>query len=155
VKTILSTLSVAVAILLFLFSCQKEIHFDLVSEGELVKDANNNCKPVTVNGSFISGKGLDVNDHIEVEVRFTAIGSYSIATDTVNGYFFKAEGNINDTGFINIQLSGNGKPVHAGSDQFHIDYGNSTCTASISVLDGASTRHLHCKVHPIPASLIR
>jgi hypothetical protein len=139
VKTILSTLSVAVGILLFLFSCQKEIHFDLISEGELVRDASNNCKPAIVNGSFISGKDLDVNDHIEVEVHFTAIGSYTIVTDTVNGYSFKAEGNTKDTGFINIQLSGNGKPVHAGSDQFHIAYGNSTCTASVTVLDEAST----------------
>jgi hypothetical protein len=138
VKTILSTLSVAVALLLFLFSCQREIHFDLISEGELVRDASNNCKPVIVNGSFISGDNLDVNNHIEVEVHFTAIGSYTIATDTVNGYFFKAEGGTNDTGFINIQLSGNGKPIHAGRDQFHIAYGKSTCTASVTVLDGTT-----------------
>jgi hypothetical protein len=138
VKTILSTLSVALAILLFLFSCQKEIHFDLISEGELVRDASNNCKPVIVNGSFISGNDLDINNHIGVEVHFTAIGSYTIATDTVNGYSFKAEGNTSDTGFVNIQLSGNGKPIHAGSDQFHIAYGNSTCTASVTVLDATS-----------------
>ena len=139
-KTILSTLFVAVAILLFLFSCQKEIHFDLISEGELVRDASNSCKPAIVNGSFISGIDLDVNDHIEVEVHFTSIGYYTIVTDTVNGYSFKAEGNTKDTGFINIQLSGNGKPAHAGSDLFHIAYGNgnSTCTASVTVLDGSN-----------------
>ena len=137
-KTILFTLFAAVALLLFLFSCQKAIHFDLISEGELVRDASNNCKPVLVNGSFVSGKDLDVNNHIQVEVHFTAIGSYTIATDTVNGYSFKAEGNAKDTGVINIQLSGNGKPLHAGSDQFHIAYANSTCTASVTVLDGAS-----------------
>ena len=136
-KTIVSTLSVAVSILLFLFSCQKEIHFDLISEGELVRDANNNCKPAIVNGSFISGHDLDVNDHLDVEVHFTAIGPYTVVTDTVNGYYFKAEGNAKDTGVINIQLSANGKPVRAGSDQFLIMYGNSTCTASVSVLDAA------------------
>jgi hypothetical protein len=139
VKTILSTLSVAVALPVVLFSCQKEIHFDLISEGELVRDASNNCKPIIVNGSFISGNDLNVTDHLEVEAHFTAIGSYTIATDTVNGYSFKAEGNAKDTGFVNITLSGTGKPIHAGSDEFHIRYRNSTCTASIFVLDGAST----------------
>ena len=138
-KTILSTLSAAVVVLVVLFSCQKEIHFDLISEGELVRDAGNNCKPIIVNGSFASGNDLDATDHMEVEVHFTAIGSYSIATDTVNGYSFKAEGDAKDTGFVSITLSGSGRPLHAGNDQFHVRYGNSTCTASISVLNGATT----------------
>ena len=138
-KIIVSTFFVTAAILLFLFSCQKEIHFDFISEGELAKDANNNCKPVVVNGNFIAGNDLSENDHIEVEVHFTAIGSYTIATDTVNGYSFKAEGNAEDTGIINIKLSGHGKPLNTGNDQFHIVYGTSTCTASVTVLNGAST----------------
>jgi len=138
VKTILSTLSVAASILFLLFSCQKEIHFDFVSEGELVKDAGNNCKPAIINGSFVSGNGIDANDYIQVEVHFTAIGSYTIATDTVNGYWFKAEGNAKDTGFVDVKLSGNGKPLNAGTDQFRIAYGTSLCTASVTVLDGAN-----------------
>jgi hypothetical protein len=139
VKTIVSTFFIAAAILLILFSCQKEIHFDFISEGELVKDAGNNCKPVVVNGNFIAGNDLGENDHIAVEVHFTAIGSYTIATDTVNGYFFKAEGNTEDTGIININLSGHGQPLNTGTDQFNIVYGTSTCTASVTVLNGAST----------------
>jgi len=138
VKTILSTLSAAAIILLFLFSCQKEIHFDFVSEGELVKDAGNNCKPVIANGSFISGNDLGANDYIQVEVHFTVTGSYTITTDTVNGYFFKAEGNTKDTGFVDIKLPGNGKPLNAGTDQFRIVYGTSTCAASVTVLNGAN-----------------
>ena len=137
-KIIVSSFFVTAAILLFLFSCQKEIHFDFISEGELVKDANNNCKPVIVNGNFIAGNDLSENDHIEVEVHFTAIGSYTIATDTVNGYSFKADGNTKDTGIINIKLSGYGKPLNTGNDQFHIIYGTSTCAASVNVLNGAS-----------------
>ena len=137
-KTILSTLCATVAVLLFLFSCQKEIHFDFISEGELVKDAGNNCKPAVVNGNFIAGNDLTENDQIDVEVHFTAIGSYTIATDTVNGYSFKAEGNAKDTGIVNIKLSGRGKPTNTGNDQFRIVYGTSTCTASVSVLNGAS-----------------
>jgi len=139
VKTIVSTFFITVAILLILFSCQKEIHFDFISEGELVKDAGNNCKPVVINGNFIAGNDLDENDHIAVEVHFTAIGSYTIVTDTVNGYSFKAEGNTKDTGLININLSGHGKPLNTGTDQFNIVYGTSTCTASVTVLNGSAT----------------
>jgi len=123
---------------LFLFSCQKEIHFDFISEGELVKDAGNNCKPAVVNGNFIAGSDLTENDHIDVEVHFTAIGSYTITTDTVNGYSFKAEGNAKDTGIVNIKLSGHGKPANTGNDQFRIVYGTSICTTSVSVLSGGA-----------------
>ena len=137
-KIIISSFFVTAAILLFLFSCQKEIHFDFISEGELVKDANNNCKPVIVNGNFIAGSDLSENDHLEVEVHFTAIGSYTIATDTVNGYSFKAEGNTEDTGIISIKLLGHGKPLNTGNDQLHIAYGANTCTASVTVLNGGS-----------------
>ena len=129
-KIILSTFFVTAAIFLFLFSCQKEIHFDLISEGELVRDANNYCKPAVVDGNFIAGNDLSENDRIEVEVHFTAIGSYAVATDTVNGYSFKAEGNTEDTGVVTIKLSGHGKPLNTGNDQFNIVYGASTCTAS-------------------------
>jgi len=137
VKTILFTFFATTATLLFLFSCQKEIRF--ISQGELVRDANNNCKPVIVTGHFISGNYLSAADHLEVEVHFAAIGAYTIATDTVNGYFFNAEGNVKDTGFTSIKLSGHGKPLNAGNDQFRIVYGNSSCTASVRVLNAAST----------------
>ena len=137
-KIIISSFFVTAAILLFLFSCQKEIHFDFISEGELVKDANSNCKPAVINGNFIAGNDLTENDHMEVEVHFTAIGSYTIGTDTVNGYSFKAEGNTKDTGIINIHLSGHGRPLNTGNDQFRIVYGTSTCTTSVTVLNGAS-----------------
>lgn len=137
-KTHVSTVFVTVT-LLFLFSCQKEIHFDFISEGELVKDANNNCKAAVVTGNFIAGSDLIENDQIEVEVHFTAIGSYTIVTDTVNGYSFKAEGSAQDTGVINIKLSGQGKPLNTGNDHFHIVYGTSTCAASVTVLNGTST----------------
>jgi len=90
-------------------------------------------------GNFIAGNDLTENDQINVEVHFTAIGSYTIVTDTVNGYSFKAEGSTEDTGVINIKLSGHGKPLNTGNDHFHIVYGTSTCTASVTVLNGTST----------------
>lgn len=137
-KTIVSIFFITVAILLFLFSCQKEIHFDFVSEGELVRDAGNNCKSAAVNGSFISGNDLGENDQVNVEVHFTAIGSYTITTDTVDGYYFRAEGNTKDTGIVSVKLSGHGKPLNPGSDQFHIVYGKSVCTVSVTVLNGSN-----------------
>ncbi len=118
-------LPVAVIFLLF-SSCQKEIHFEFISEGLLIKDVNNNCE-MTIKGNYTIGKSLDGNDYAEVKVHVTAKGTYSIGTDTVNNYSFYASGNFKDTGIVLVKLKGHGKPVNEGSDKFNVVYGRSNC----------------------------
>ncbi len=116
----------SIAIFLLVFSCQREIFFDIVSEGVLIKDISNDCE-VATKGNYIVDKKLDGSNNVKVKVHVTAKGSYSITTDTVNGYSFYAAGNFKDTGIVLVTLKGYGKPLVNGSDLFTIIYGDSNC----------------------------
>src|SRR6187399_1921944 len=93
------------------FSCQKELQWDIVSLGTLIKDVNNNCLPVSVNGNYVADSSLGSNNTILVDVNVTGIGTYRIYTDTLNGYTFSATGTFENKGVHHVQLSGKGKPL--------------------------------------------
>src|SRR5436190_8213775 len=141
VKTILSHFISIAAILLLFFSCQKEVSFDngQVAGGELEKDINNNCLPPIINGNYIAGKNLDGNNSIDAQVHVTNAGTYSINSDTVNGYSFNATGSFKDTGLVIVKLAGRGKPIAPGSNQFQIIYGTSSCDVRVTVLSSSNT----------------
>ena len=112
---------------LFIFSCQKEINFDLdESSGQLL------CTP-EIAGNYIKGKDLNNNNYIDVPVKVAQAGDYSISTETKNGFSFKAEGKFNDTGTVDVRLRGTGKPETEGVVEFTITYKNSTCNFSVNV----------------------
>lgn len=136
-KTIISFFLSAAAILVILFSCQKEVRFDFISEGTLDKDINSDCI-ATAHGDFIAGKANDANNYIEVQAHVTTRGNYTITTDTVNGYSFTATGAFHDTGSAIVRLAAHGKPIAAGTDQFNIAYGSSHCLATVIVLNSST-----------------
>ncbi len=134
-----NVLSCIVFICLFItFACQKGIHWDIGSEGLLVKDSNNNCLPVEINGNYIQDSATNSNNYIAVDVNVTSVGSYSIYTDSINGYQFKASGNFNSTGTFHVKLACSGKPVAADTDYFIIHYNTSACEATIIVKTNAT-----------------
>jgi hypothetical protein len=120
------------------FACQKGIHWDIESEGLLVKDSNNNCLPVEINGNYIQDSATNGNNYMAVDVNVTSVGSYSIYTDSINGYQFKASGNFNSTGTFHVKLACSGKPVTADTDYFAIHYNASICQATIIVKTNAT-----------------
>ena len=124
-----------VALIFQFFSCQREIHFDFISEGFLEKDLNNNCQ-VTINGDYAAGKSFDGSNYLKLPVHIVVRGSYSITTDTVNGYSFHATGDFKDTGVVLVTLKGYGKPLANGRDQFTVVYGTSNCEFTNKVNGG-------------------
>jgi hypothetical protein len=124
--------------LLIAFACQKGIHWDIASEGSLAKDSNNNCLPVSINGNYIQDSAANTTNYITVDVNVTSAGSYTIYTDSINGYQFKASGNFNSTGINHVQLACSGKPVAADTDYFTIYYNTSICEATIVVKANAT-----------------
>jgi len=113
------------------------LHFDeLPAEGNLLKDANSNCKPVIIGGTFRKNKDLADTNFITVEVSVTREGAYSIHTDTINGYWFGASGNFTTTGTTTVRLQAHGKPLNVGNDPFTIKFNSSTCSTKIPVNDG-------------------
>jgi hypothetical protein len=115
-------------------ACQKELSFDGgVSEGTLKANAGGDCLPSTVYGQYQKDTALRASNYIDVQVNVTFPGTYSITSDTVNGYSFKGTGTLGNPGLNTVRLYGSGKPLAAGTDLFIIRYGTSTCVALITV----------------------
>lgn len=121
----------------FIFtSCQKELSAETgTSKGALVKDAGGNCSPATPNGTFKKDTALTNNNYVEIQVNITEIGVYFITTDTLNGYSFKGTGVTAVTGANTIRLTGVGKPLAVGVDNFTVKFDGSECDFPINVLD--------------------
>jgi hypothetical protein len=128
-------------LLSFVFSCQKEVSFEngqnasQLAQGSLKAGITGDCAPMTVAGTYRAGNNLgpDTN-YIDVEVNITQTGSYTISTDTVNGYSFRATGVFNSTGTNQVRLKGNGRPVAAGIDDFIVSFDSTFCFVSVTVL---------------------
>jgi len=113
-------------------SCQRELFFDTVSTGSLKKDATGNCQPAVIGGLYTMDSALNNTNFIDVQVDVSFGGTYDINSDTVNGYFFHAAGNVKK-GSSTIRLFAKGSPKTAGTDNFIFTYGNSTCIHSVKV----------------------
>jgi len=121
------------------FSCKKEMSFEqgLPALGSL-QDSLGNCLDKTISGNYIVGKTLTDSNYIDVNVMVQTKGTYSVFTDTVNGYFFKGTGNFSHTGPNTIRLKGVGSPVSSGTDDFIILFDSTLCPVSITVTDSSS-----------------
>lgn len=89
--------------------------------------------PFTPSGNYVKDTVLNATNFVTVNVNVTAVGTYSINTTTVNGYFFSATGTFSATGPQTVKLNGSGKPAAAGTDAFTVTGGASTCTFNITV----------------------
>ncbi len=127
------------ALLLFFCTCQKEISFEggPAGEGSLIKNAGGDCMPISVKGQYQAGVSLTDSNSITVNIHLTVPGSIRITTDTVNGYSFLFNGNLQDTGIVTVTLKGRGKPLHGGVNGFTVRLGTSACTFSVWVYDPA------------------
>jgi hypothetical protein len=127
------------AILVIFFSaCQKEVSFETggtAAQGTLKADAGGLCLPKTVNGIYIAGTVLvGTANYIQVEINVSQPGTYTIYTDTVNGYYFRATGNFTATGAVQIQLKGIGTPLIAGNNVFTVNFDSTQCDIAVQVL---------------------
>ena len=128
----------AIAAILFSVACQKEYSYesDGPSVGQLQTIDGVDCD-ATVHGIFKADSAINAATHyIDVMVLFSAPGSYSIHTDTVNGYSFRAQSIATAPGVQSVRLLGAGKPLVSGTDLFTIQYDNSTCLIEVSVVPG-------------------
>lgn len=137
--------------LFILVACQKETSFELgdtPGAGSLQSDASGDCLPKTVSGTYIAGTALVPNvSTLTVSVMVTQTGTYTISTDTVNGYFFRASGTFTTLGQTNIVLQSSGTPFAAGVNNFVVSYGTSICDIQVTVLPagaGAAVYTINC-----------
>ena len=127
----------SLAVFLTLISCRKEKSFEsdkTLAHGSLQSDIYQECLPKTVYGAFIGAKALTDSNYIDVEINVISQGTYSISTDTLNGYSFSSKGNFTTTGPTTIRLAGSGTPVVEGIDNFLITFDSTFCYVPVTVL---------------------
>jgi hypothetical protein len=117
---------------IFLNSCQKNTDPTGESAGVLQSTFTGDCTPATVHGLFKVDSVLNSDNYIDVLVNVTEGGSFTIKSDSVNGYSFKKTGTIT-TGLSTVRLYATGKPIATGVNYFTIFYGGSACSFSITV----------------------
>ncbi|MES2430676.1 MAG: hypothetical protein V4556_07030 [Bacteroidota bacterium] len=129
----LKLFSIILGISMFFFSCKKDFDYtDRLSHGTL-QGANGECLPKNIHGTFKNGQTFTRDNYIDVHVNIDSVGSYEIATDTVNGYSFRGIGTLGVKGDNLVRLYGSGKPLSGGVNTFVIRYSGTFCTVSITV----------------------
>ncbi len=124
-----------------LFSCQKELYFDIVPPAvDTIKTAQgylggapNACTPVKIFGSYEKGFAFDTSHHVNITATLTHGGPYSIYTNTVNGMYFKDSGSFTSTGTKTVSLKAYGTPADTGSFVFTVHFNSSVCSFILHV----------------------
>ena len=68
------------------------------------------CTNAVIKGEYVNGRPLTAFNIVEVTVDVTAIGAYTIRTDTLNGISFFSSGMFTTTGAQTVVLAGSGTP---------------------------------------------
>ncbi len=136
-KTLTRITAMLMAISLIFMACQKEVSFEsgntTASVGSLATDAAGDCLGAVISGSYYQDTALNSTNYVDVTVQVDTAGSYTISTDTVNGYYFKATGTFTSTGTQTVRLIGGGKPLATGSNIFIVRYNGTFCEFTIEV----------------------
>ncbi len=121
-----------IIILFAIASCEKETSVEgngnaKYAAGSLLDNAGN-CKNIVVNGDYRKDSVLTAFHNIVVNVNFTAVGNFTIYTDTVNGYYYYLKGYAYATGPQLITLKGYGKILANVDAHFTLHFDNSICS---------------------------
>ena len=139
-KTISRFLSLLTILSVIFISCQKEVSFEAgnntSSDGILQADITGTCTGFTLGGTYKKDTTLNSSHFVDVTVIVNAEGSYTISSDTINGYYFRGSGNFTATGPQVVRLNGNGKPLAAETNSFTVSYDTTQCEFSVTVVAG-------------------
>ncbi len=126
-------LSIIIPVLFF--ACQDKYLTATIfsATGTLQNEANGDCLPKTIVGTYIAGKELGDSNYLFVTVDVKTDGNYSIKTNEVNGYSFSAGGVFTGTGRKQIRLAAKGKPLTAGTNDLTVSFDSSVCHIKITV----------------------
>lgn len=115
--------------------CNFKINFASPASGTL-GSGGGNCTPFAIAGNYQQGIPLDASNTIQIQVNIATLGSYSIATNTVNGVLFSKSGTFTATGLQTILLTGSGTPINEGAQTFIVTFGTSNCSFQIAFTQG-------------------
>ena len=127
-----NVISAFFALTIFLSACKKNDDPAGESTGKLLSAITGDCTPVVVNGIFKVDSVLTADNYVDVQVDVTVGGSFTIKSDSINGYSFKKTGTLG-IGINTIRLYASGKPTATGTNTFTITYGGTACNFTITV----------------------
>jgi hypothetical protein len=136
-------------LILQFFGCKKEKSYEAPTpgHGSLLSLAGD-CLNKVVKGTYTVNKALGDSNFVQVSVRVTQKGSYSIATTNVlNGYSFQGSGVFTDTGLVQVILKGTGTPSVAQTDRFTLLLDSSLCDFEVSVVPAGGTSTGSCNAN--------
>ena len=139
-KTLIKISALLILTTVFFMACQKEVSYEqgnfTASVGSLSVDANGNCLGAVVSGIYYKDTAIKASNYVDVSVQVDTAGTYTISSDTVNGYYFKATGTFTTSGAQSVRLIGGGKPLATGTNIFRVTYNGTVCEFSVTVLSG-------------------
>lgn len=119
-------------------SCKKEYSYEKgvfnPSSGSLQSGTTGDCLGSVVAGIYKADSSLGDSNYVDVKVDVTKAGSYTINTDTINGFYFSSTGSFTTVGENTVRLQGSGKPLTVGSNIFTVTYDSTQCTFSVTTL---------------------
>ena len=142
-------------IVFFLFSCEKEYSSEnnigtSASSGTSIFSfvgANSNCISPVINSSYTVRIPTNINNTVQLNVKVTVKGTYTISTPTINGISFTAVGTFNNLGIQPIVFAANGTPVVRG--KFPYSAGSNGCSFSITIKDTGSLANPSQPIPPV------
>jgi hypothetical protein len=91
----------------------------------------------TAAGSYKKDSVLTTANTVSIAHNFATTGSFTVTTDTINGYYFNKTVAVPSIGNTNIVLDGFGTPLATGTNNFTLHFGDgTTCGFSITVING-------------------
>lgn len=97
------------------------------------------CIDASVSGSYVKNVALTSTNQVSIKLDVTTAGTYSISTNSVNGYSFSGSGTVGGTGAQTVILTASGTPTNEGTNTFTVTAGTSTCTFTVTVLPAGTT----------------
>jgi hypothetical protein len=91
-----------------------------------------NCSSISVNGSSIINTPLNSTNTITIDVVVNSFDTYTINTNTVNGYSYSATGAFSVLGINTITLIGTGTPLNDKTDTLLINFVGTGFSCSIA-----------------------
>lgn len=91
------------------------------------------CIIANVSGSYAQNTPLNGTNTITIKVNVTTPGTYTVTTNTVNGFSFSGSNTFAAAGEQNMVLTASGTPTTEGLAPFTITVGTTTCTFPVNV----------------------
>jgi len=95
----------------------------------------NTCMNFAMHGVLAKNIPATGSNYVTVELNVASPGSYSLKTNTVNGYYFSGTGKLNSTGIQTVSLKATGTPLQSGNDLFTVNAATTNCSFIDTVLN--------------------